>query len=202
MPGTEAYDLRGALRARKPDSIEMWVSHIGLLMTQGMLEAALDVGENALAAHPEDPALLFQIANINEMAGRPGRAEAIYSELAQRPGLGVAALNNLALLLAKDSARLGEALDYAQQAYELSPQWSTIEDTLGWVLHLNGRSDEALARLRSALQKASGDSEILCHFAIAASDAGEPDASDLIQECLAAGPPQQLDAAVRSLASR
>ena len=198
----EARALARLASERFPESVDVWVSRIGLLMSQNRLQGALETGEEALTQHPKHPALMFQIANIHEMAGRPDSAEAIYLELVETPGVNVVALNNLALLLARDTERRGEALGYAQQAYDLNSQITTIEDTLGWVLHLNGRSDEALAHLRSASRKAPDDSEILCHLGIVSTETSQAGAPKLIEECLALGPPQELATTVRALSGR
>ena len=195
----EARSVAAKATKTFPGSVDVWSNYIGLLSIQGDSKAALRAAEDAVAVHPEDPRLLFQMANVSERAGNAEQAESIYSRLLGNDQLRVPVLNNLALLIGKDSKRLPTALDYAQQAYRLSPNQSTIEDTLGWTLYLSGQSQQALDHLRSAHAKSPNDPEVICHLGIVSSALQQPNASALVERCLALNPPAELAQAVRSL---
>lgn len=175
-----------------PESVPALRNYIGLLIIQGEPEAALSASNAALTNHPESLTLLFQAANINEQIGRDGNAEAIYMGLLKDEQMRVPVLNNLALLTGKDPNRLATALDFAEQAFRLDSKWSTIEDTLGWLLHLNGHDEEALERLSSARTKAPNDAEIICHLGIVLAAMEQPDSGETIARCLALDPPGTL----------
>jgi tetratricopeptide (TPR) repeat protein len=64
----------------------------------------------------------------------------------------MAAMNNLAYLLAEDENRLDLALEYAKKAAEQSPDNPGVLDTYAYVLYKNGRFDEAAENARAALQ--------------------------------------------------
>jgi tetratricopeptide (TPR) repeat protein len=59
-------------------------------------------------------------------------------------------LNNLAHLLSKKSEQLPRALELARRAEAADPRNAAAKSTLGWVLHLQGKHDEALPCLRAA----------------------------------------------------
>jgi Tfp pilus assembly protein PilF len=65
------------------------------------------------------------------------------------------ALNNLAYLLLEHANQPDEALKYAQQAKELSPDRADISDTLGWILYRKGTYDQAVRHLQNAVTKDS-----------------------------------------------
>ena len=195
----EAHDVAEQATKLFPTSVAAWSNYVGLLIIQGELEAALSVGNAALTAHPESTMLLFQVANLNEQTGRDDGAEALYMRLLSDERMRVPILNNLALLIGRNPKRLATALDYAEQAFRLDSQWGTVEDTLGWTLHLNGRNEEALERLRSALTKMPDDAEIICHLGIVSAAMAQSDSAEIIERCLALDPSGSLAETARGL---
>lgn len=72
------------------------------------------------------------------------------------------AMNNLAWLLReRDQER---AVSLAKQANEMAPDNAAILDTYGWILHLAGRHDEALAAMEQAIALAPDNVEIQEHL--------------------------------------
>ena len=72
------------------------------------------------------------------------------------------AMNNLAWLLReRDQER---AVSLAKQANEMAPDNAAILDTYGWILHLAGRHDEALAAMEQAIALAPDNAEIQEHL--------------------------------------
>lgn len=79
-------------------------------------------------------------------------------------------LNNLAL--AQFYTGNEEALKTAERAHALEENNPMINDTLGWLLFKEGRSEEALGFLREASTRASDSPEIRFHLAAALADLG------------------------------
>ena len=69
----------------------------------------------------------------------------------------VAALNNLALVIAQSPARSSEALPYVKRAVGLQPEQPDILDTYATVLHGLGRLDDAHDALTRALARRPAD---------------------------------------------
>jgi uncharacterized protein (TIGR03790 family) len=84
----------------------------------------------------------------------------------------VAALNDLAFLLATDRPdAMKEALALAQRAHALSGNPS-VADTLAWVLHLSGDETEARRTIAGAATAAPNQTDIQLHAAIIDAAAG------------------------------
>jgi Tfp pilus assembly protein PilF len=124
------------------------------------------VTRTALTRNPNNLPLQFVEANVHELAGNAAEAEAIYRRLANEDATRVASLNNLANLLATRPERRQEALAFARQAISAAPGSPDVQDTLGWILHLNGESADAIAYLRDAARQAPANAGIVCHYGI------------------------------------
>jgi tetratricopeptide (TPR) repeat protein len=109
---------------------------------------------------PEDPDRLFEAAALLTRVGQRERAIAEYrAVLAHRPG-DADAMNNLALLVARDDGGLAEALELADSALARSPRDPYFVATRGEILFRSGRREEALAEFRRALDLLpAGDAE-------------------------------------------
>ncbi|MGR3319143.1 MAG: tetratricopeptide repeat protein [Candidatus Anammoxibacter sp.] len=80
------------------------------------------------------------------------------------------AYNNLAWLYTfhkKDGEGLEDAVMFAKKAKELSGDNAHIIDTLGWAYYLNGRYDEALPELSSAVNKIPWNPTVRYHLGMA-----------------------------------
>jgi Flp pilus assembly protein TadD len=78
-----------------------------------------------------------------------------------------AALNNLAMIYARNPGELEQAAKLARRAHERLPADPHIADTLGWILLRQGQYAGALPHLRTAAEKRPADSEVLHHLALA-----------------------------------
>jgi len=85
------------------------------------------------------------------------------------------ALNNLAFNLADHAGRAQDALPYAQRAYTIGGQATSVADTLGWVYHLLGDKEQAIKLLGPAANASDAGPEILLHAARAFQAAGRPE---------------------------
>jgi tetratricopeptide (TPR) repeat protein len=149
-----------------PQSVAAWSARVGLLLRLGAAENAVQVAEMGVNAIPESTELRLQWANALQLNGELDAAEGLYQELVGDQNASVIALNNLANMVSASPNRRPEALEYARKAHLLAPDSAAINDTLGWVLHLNGNNKEARKMLDIAYASAADDVEVICHLGI------------------------------------
>lgn len=104
---------------------------------------------------PEHVAALVMQAQSMDQLGRFEEAKRAYEAiLVQRPEE-VSTLNNIAYLLATKLDQPQAALKYSQQAINIKKDTAPLAliDTHAWILHLNGRDDEAEGRMREGLSQ-------------------------------------------------
>ena len=118
-------------------------------------QAAEEAYRQALVAIPDDPQLLFGLAEIQERFRDYDKAIAQYEYIVQKnPGFETA-VNNLASLLTDekgDPASLKRAIELASR-FELSPQ-PNLRDTLAWAYYKSGNADKAIAILGEVVKQA------------------------------------------------
>ena len=96
-------------------------------------------------------------------------------------------LNNYAYYLSEEGRKLRKALKMSQITVEKEPDNPTYLDTLGWILYLLGRSEEAKPHFKHAMLYGGKDSAtILSHYAEVLYSLGENDVAK-VYENLAAG---------------
>lgn len=172
-----------------PQSSQAWLAHSGLYLTGGRYDSAQTVIDEALRYHPGNAELRFQQASTYQQLGKVAAAEQLYRELLQDDKNNAVIVNNLSNLLAEDPTRRAEALNFARNAHKLAPDSAAMQDTLGWALHLNGEHRQAVTWLRSALEKAPADGNVLCRLGIVYSSLHRTDqARDAIERCLTMRP--------------
>jgi tetratricopeptide (TPR) repeat protein len=144
--------------------------------------ANLDIGEGkrdearkrlsaVLSAHNDNIAAHYMTAKVEFMDGKTAAAIEQYRKVLALDEKNVAALNDLAYLLT-ESKQLDEALKYAQQAKELVPENSAVDDTIGWAYYQKGMYSLAVAHLQSAVAK-EGTPRRRYHLAMAYLKAGD-----------------------------
>ncbi len=126
--------------------------------------AELDVFARALAAYPDDLALLYSRGLAWERRDDIERAEADFRRILVVDPENVAALNALGYTLADRTTRYQEALELIDRARVAAPEDAAIIDSYGWVLYRLGRHAEALVELRRAFTLRK-DAEIAAHVA-------------------------------------
>lgn len=99
---------------------------------------------------PMDATVLFALAELRLLAGDDDGAIAIYEKMDAAEMGSALVLNNLAYLLSKKTDQRLRALELARRAESIDPLNVAVKGTLGWILHLLGRHDEALPHLRVA----------------------------------------------------
>ena len=132
--------------------------------------AAVQFIENWLREHPRDFMAIRALADGQLRAGDLSAARTRYETILKDQGDDVNVLNNLANILAKQNKP--GALEYAQRAFRLDPTNAAVQDTLGWLLALNGESEASLSHLREARLRDPGNPEIRYHLAAALARSG------------------------------
>ena len=134
-----------------------------ILRDAGDNAAAYAVLAQALDAHPDDPALLYDVAMAAEKLGRIDVAEAKLSRLIELKPTNAHALNALGYTLVDRTPRLAEGLALIERALVLAPDDPFILDSMGWAQFRMGKLDEAEKSLRRAMDERP-DPEIAAHL--------------------------------------
>ncbi len=122
--------------------------------------------EEATSKDKRLPAAQVILASLYEQAGEYDKAIERYRLSLELTPDNPLALNNLAYALAVRRNSPAEALPMAEKAYTLSKANPNITDTLGWIQHLLGDNDRALALLTEASKGAPENAEIRLHLSL------------------------------------
>ncbi len=130
---------------------------------QKQLTRVRDVLQAALADHPEDPDVLYELAMLAEKMNDLAEMERLLRQLMATKPEDPQAYNALGYSLADRGLRLPEARQLIEKALALTPNDPFIVDSLAWVAFRMGQNDEALRLLRSAYSQ-KPDAEIAAHL--------------------------------------
>jgi tetratricopeptide (TPR) repeat protein len=144
-----------------------WLLMIAYLyQSAGNEEKAIETIEQVLAQLDKlsagDQVNALRFAGTLYLTSRPPmveKSEQAYMKLLERQSEDLAALNNLACLLAESAnpPRPAQALTFSQKAYDLVRKHGLhqplILDTHGWVLVLNGQLDEGISLLQEVVDR-------------------------------------------------
>ena len=124
-----------------------------------------------LASHPNESSARLFLAQLDIQERNYAAAAEGYRKMLAGDPSNVYILNNLAYALA-ETGHHDEALKFAQQAKELSPERGDIDDTLGWVMYKTGVYSSAVEYLKTAVSR---DNTALnnSHLAMAYSKSGD-----------------------------
>lgn len=161
----EARQFFRAAKLADPGFEEADVALVEIDQAKGNFDSARSILSSLTARRDQDVRLRIQSAALESSARNYDQAMDQYRKVLAIDHDNLFALNNLAYLLA-NSNRPDEALAYAQQAQELSPNTAAVEDTLGWVLYRKGIYSAAVSHLEGAAQK-STDPIIQYHLGLA-----------------------------------
>ena len=199
---SKVADARAVLAGMKPENPEEAAQRVmteaEILMFHHQMDAAMAVYDNALNG-VYDMTLLYNRAMLAERLGRLEVLERDLSTIIAREPDNAQALNALGFTLADRTTRYAEAEVLIRRALANSPQDFYILDSMGWVLHRQGKSAEALPYLEQA-QRQRDDPEVLAHLSEALWALGRRDeARVLLEGALKRHPhePKVLEAAKR-----
>lgn len=121
-----------------------------ILHDQGQYAEAVKSFAKALAVKADDPDVLYSRALSTEKLGDFGKAEADLRAVLKLQPDNATVLNALGYMLAVNTQRYSEASDLITKALTGRPDDPAIMDSMGWVLHLSGKPQEAETWLRKA----------------------------------------------------
>ncbi len=125
--------------------------------------AAYAVLTKALAAHPDEPDLLYDAAMVAEKLDRVDEAIRGLTRLVELQPENAQAMNALGYTLVDRTPRVDEGFKLVERAHALSPQDPFILDSLGWAYFRLGKLDDAEKHLRRAME-IRPDPEIAAHL--------------------------------------
>jgi len=159
-----------------------------LLRDAGDNAGAYAILDKALAEHPDEPDLLYDIAMVAEKLDRLDVVESRLTRLIALKPDSAQALNALGYTLVDRTERAAEGLALIEKAHKLQPADPFILDSMGWANYRLGRLDDAERYLRQAMQERP-DAEIAAHLGEVLWKKGEPErAREVWQSQLKATP--------------
>ncbi len=130
-----------------------------LFISQGNLDRALELMEQAARKNPDDAGLQTELAGLYLQQGRTTEAVEAYRHSLALDSLNAPALNNLAWIYSQLGARLEEALQLSRKSLELEPDNPLYLDTIAEIYFRKRDYYQALTYLRKALDQHPPDSE-------------------------------------------
>ncbi len=114
-----------------------------------------------------------------ENAGRMEEALAVYRQVRDASPDDPVAANNMAYVVSElypsDSGRLNEAVEWASAAVKTAPYVKEFFDTYGWILFLQGQSQQACMVLRNTIKHIPQNPEVHYHLGMAEKALGNTD---------------------------
>ena len=159
---------RVRLPTRGDIKVDAWKLYMRaeLLSARGDGPASKDALERAAAADDRLIQAHILLAAIAQSRSEWDEAIARFRRVLVHAPENVAALNDLAYILAERKKSPKEALPLATKAYQLSKGQPAVGDTLAWVQHLLGQDAEAAPVIRQAAKQTLNNFEIQLHAAI------------------------------------
>jgi len=139
-------------RSLSPKALDLFLDLSDLDVAQGNLDAARRSLSEVLPLDMQDSRVRLKLAALETTAGNYRTAIDYYRKIVAGNPRHSLALNNLAYLISEFSGNPDEALKYAQQAKELSPDSASADDTLGWIYYQKGLYALAIPYLESAVE--------------------------------------------------
>ncbi|MGH8800702.1 MAG: tetratricopeptide repeat protein, partial [Casimicrobiaceae bacterium] len=155
LAGLDAVTLEQKIQVRQAEA--------QVLREAGDDAGAYRVLEQGLAAHPDSPDLIYDLAMVAEKLKRVDEAEARLKHLVALKPNDAQALNALGYTLVDRTGHTDEGFALIERAHKLEPDDPFILDSMGWALYRLGRLDQAQAYLQRALDGRS-DAEIAAHL--------------------------------------
>ncbi len=173
----------------QPDAFAAYYLLAGIYSQTDQDKKALDQLEAVVRQSQANVPLLMRIALLQEkLKNYPAARDTYEKILALKPDF-VAALNNLAFLLAEKFNDLNRSQTLAQKARELTPFEPTVADTLGWVLFKEGHYQQAQTLLSESAAKLANDPVVQHHLGQAYYMMGEAEpARSALQRALQLNP--------------
>jgi predicted Zn-dependent protease len=147
-------------------------------MDEKQYDKAVAAWRTIVEANKGDVQSLISLGEALEKAGKPADALPLYRaawDASQNPVAGNNASYLVTQLHAKDIVQLASAAKWMEATVKAMPNEAALRDTLGWIAHLQGRNDVALAELRRAVRGLPDSPDIHYHLGEAEAAAGSKD---------------------------
>lgn len=168
-PEEAVHAYQQALSARPSSEL---VQQLALARWQaGQQDASIKTLEGWLKSSPDDTSVAYNLGLLYFKLDRRDDARRTFVAVLDNAPNHVQALNNLALLMRDDQPEA--ARGYAERALQISPNSTTLQDTLAMTLISQGDYTQAIKLLDQASQLAPANSLISYHLALALHKAGQ-----------------------------
>ena len=152
------------LRRQQPNQAsELIQLESNLLVSNNQSDQAINLLSSGLQANPTDAKLLYARSMVAELQNNFALAEQDLRALLAQDADNPTALNALGYTMILHTDRSEEAYRLIKRAYLLNPGDPAIIDSMGWVLFVMGRAEEALPYLQKAMAILP-DPEIAAHL--------------------------------------
>ena len=151
---------------KEPKAVRVWLTLMRQFRVEGRNDEIATLLEEAIEANPEAPDLLWAKASQLESVGNIDGAIGVYEKLYDKNSNNVVVANNLASLISthrKSEAGVDRAFNIAKRLKDAKNP--AFQDTYGWLLHLKGRSKEALPYLDASAQALPNEPSVQFHHA-------------------------------------
>jgi len=162
MDQARAY-LQTLRRQQPSQASDLIQLESNLLVSNNQSELAITLLSNGLQANPTDAKLLYARSMVAELQNNFALAEQDLRALLAQDADNPTALNALGYTMILHTDRSEEAYRLIKRAYLLNPGDPAIIDSMGWVLFVMGRAEEALPFLQKAMAILP-DPEIAAHL--------------------------------------
>ncbi|MBE3070812.1 MAG: tetratricopeptide repeat protein [Planctomycetes bacterium] len=162
--------LRKVLALLKPDDCVLArMIQASLLGQEEQYAKAAEIYAQIAAVEKDNRRLLLNQAIALEGAGQLAEALPLYRRVWEETK-DVTAANNAAYLVSElhpqDKEKLAEAAQWIDQVLKDTPNVPAFRDTKGWIQHLMGLDEQALAELRAAVRGLPDSPEVHYHLGI------------------------------------
>ena len=149
----------------KPGQLGLLLGAQGLALLQlKRHDEAIAIYKEAIAASPDDTAVVFQFGAALDRAGRRPEAQKVFRDLIAKDPDDANALNYLGYMLAEQGTSLDEAVSLIQRALKQDPENPSYLDSLGWAYFQQGKFDLADPPLSAAAGRLPKNSVIQDHL--------------------------------------
>ena len=144
-------------------AVDMLRTRAQVLASLERYEEALEAFDKAVGYRPDEEGLYLSRAELLLRMDRVPEAIGQYRMAARRWPDSAMSLNALGYTLADRTDQYDEAARLIRKALRMEPESAAIIDSWGWVLHKQGKNDEALEYLEKAYEKLR-DPEVAAHI--------------------------------------
>ncbi len=161
---SEAMKLIEKAIGHRVDSSHLFSFYAALLDESKQYNKGVNVLEKAEKSFPKNTQIKYYLGNFYDRLDNKTKTISKMREIIDLDPNHFAALNYLAYTLADSGKSLDEAERLALRALDLQPENAYILDTVGWVYHKKGNSEEAIRYLEAAFKKKPDESIIAEHL--------------------------------------